>query len=70
MTGSSIFTIKEFKLTRTDLTILEAGIPDGIADVPLSSAASEAFYDLTGRRVLHPAPGQIYLSKGRKVIAR
>ena len=70
MSGSSIFTIKEFKLSRTDLTVLEAAIPDGIADVPLSAAASEAFYDLTGRRVLHPAPGQIYLTNGRKVIAR
>lgn len=70
MGGQSIFTIREFKLTRSPLDIREAGIPDGVDNVSLSTASTTAFYDLTGRRVLHPAPGQIYICNGRKVMAR
>ncbi len=69
MSGKSIFTIQKFTLMHTTLDVREAGIPDGIEEIPLSTATTSAFYDLTGRRVLHPAPGQIYISNGRKVMA-
>ena len=70
MSGKSIFTIQKFQLWKAPLDIREADIPVGVDSVPLSTASDNAFYDLNGRRVLHPAPGQIYITNGRTVIAR
>ena len=70
MGGKDIFTIQKFQLWQAPLDVREAEIPVGVESVPLSTASDNAFYDLHGRRVLHPAPGQVYVTGGRTVIAR
>ena len=70
MSGKDIFTIQKFQLWKAPLDVREANIPVGVESVPLSTASDKAFYDLHGRRILHPAPGQVYVTGGRTVIAR
>ena len=41
----------------------------GIEGVGADGEADEVLYDLNGRRVSEPVPGQIYVLKGRKIIA-
>lgn len=46
--------------------------PDASVDVVTQddNDAESAYYDVTGREVLHPQPGQLYVAKGKKVIFR
>lgn len=41
-----------------------------VAPSPASTDASPALYDLTGRRVAHPAKGSVYIRGGQKYLAR
>ena len=44
--------------------------PSTLRRVATSLPADAVLYDLTGRRVVHPRPGHIYLRAGRKVLAQ
>lgn len=68
MKDKSIFTIREFKLTRAELDVREAMSIDGIEEVTTAPAAGETIYDLYGRRVVKPQDGQIYIQNGKAVI--
>ena len=42
--------------------------PTGVAPILFSPVTSAPFFDLSGRRVLHPQPGQIVIQNGQKVM--
>lgn len=42
----------------------------GLADTVIDKGADEPVYDLQGRRVNHPAPGQLVIQGGKKMIAK
>ncbi len=66
MTGKSIASIKEFKLTRSELDVLSH------IDHVLSPAqvGTEQLYDLSGRRVVQPESGQIYIQGGKRILVK
>ena len=42
--------------------------PTGVTPTLFSPATNAPFFDLSGRRVLHPQPGQIVIQNGQKVV--
>lgn len=52
-----------------EIVAIEEGAPDGIISVKQSDDCNGDYYDLTGRRVLHPRKG-LYIRNGKKVILR
>lgn len=71
MAGQNIFTIQKFTLTRSDLDIREADVPEGIDAVTAVTGQSSAAYDLQGRVQGYGAlrPG-IYVIGGKKTIIK
>lgn len=66
MGGQTIASIKEFKLTRSDLDVLSA--IDAV--VTPAQVGSEQLYDLSGRRVVTPESGQIYIQGGKRILVK
>lgn len=52
-----------------EIVAIEERAPDGIISVKQSDDCNGDYYDLTGRRVLHPRKG-LYIRNGKKVILR
>ncbi len=46
------------------------GLPSSVASVNPSEIANDAIYDILGRRIANPAPGQLYIQAGKKHIAK
>ena len=47
------------------------GIPSAVESIPAEHRESNApIYDILGRRIANPAPGQLYIQDGKKHIAR
>lgn len=67
MNGTAIAMIKEFNLVRSELGTL-SGI-SGVA-VDAKNLGSEAIYDLSGRRVFQPQPGQVYIQGGQRILVK
>ena len=66
MGGQTIASIKEFKLTRSDLDVLSA--IDAV--VTPAQVGSEQLYDLSGRRVVMTESGQIYIQGGKRILVK
>lgn len=58
--GECIFTQKDFTYPLSSIRSIEADTP----------SAADAIYDLQGRRLTKPVPGQLYIKAGRKHLAR
>lgn len=59
--GRKIFDLEEFEQTMKEILAIE-GVECDVDD------SNEPVYDLFGRRVAKPVPGQIYISKGKKFV--
>lgn len=59
--GRKIFDLEEFEQTMKEILAIE-GVECDVDD------SNEPVYDLFGRRVAKPVPGQIYLRKGKKFV--
>ncbi len=49
--------------------VISVGDALGLATIPYAPIEN-AYYDLSGRRVISPVPGQIYISNGKKTFAK
>ena len=46
------------------------GISTGIGQIEAQGSSEAPIYDLTGRRVIRPVKGSLYIQSGRKFIAQ
>ena len=69
MTGQRIFCISDFMLTKGAFEELE-GVAKltGILAPQRANAAQGTIFDLSGRRVFEPRPGNIYIENGQRVV--
>ncbi len=70
MSGQNIFTIQKFQLTYAPLDVREPVDPSGMTVIPATAPASDAVYDLSGRRITAPQSGQLYIQSGQKRIRK
>lgn len=66
MNGQNIASIKEFKLTRAEVSVLNA--IEHIDAAP--TVGSDQLYDLSGRRVVAPQNGELYIRNGKRIFAK
>lgn len=70
MSGQTCMTISSFGLQSTTYEHLVNDLT-GIEDIPVSvTPVSKAIYDLSGRRVLRPVRGGVYIIGGQKVVLK
>ena len=69
MTGQRIFCISDFMLTKGAFEELQ-GVAKltGILAPQRANAAQGTIFDLSGRRVFEPRPGNIYIENGQRVV--
>ncbi len=70
MSGRQCLTFRAFSLVRQS-TEPNPPSPDGIAATGVAGTRDKAaLYDLFGRRIYRPTPGNVYIRDGRKVVIR
>lgn len=67
--GTATITATAGDYSATCVVTVESNVVDGIDNSEIINHKSEIIYDLTGRRVTHPAKG-IYIVNGKKVVIK
>lgn len=68
MSGYSCMNIKEFSLKQKPIGLIENGIH--IEETTSAKPVTNAYYDLSGRRIAKPAKHGVYIHDGKKILVK
>ena len=57
-------------ITTADMPHIQVRLTDAVPTLLQEENGEAPLYDLLGRRILHPQPGNIYIQNGKKILYR